>query len=120
MTTSQGVTFQNGLEDTIAKLAQIEGEAWAVGQEKVESCNVGLFYEAWKQYCAELGEEYCQEHSNEVIDPSMFSFVSDNAIYGNGGYSRYIVRLDGEVVALKSLMSDHRVKLAEAVGIRFG
>ncbi len=105
--------------DVIDTMAKVEDEEWAKLQRSGRAGGYGVpaFVEAWRKLQAELlpGEVF-----EENVRPDLFVSgpTSDGAIYGDGGYSRYIVTGTGEVVLLASSTRPAKVALAKAAGIR--
>ena len=86
-------------DDTILDLlTQMEGPAWRQLQlARAENPHGFLAWQkAWEQKVALLAED------PTVADEPLSSFMEggDGAIYGEGGWHRYAVRADGEVVLL--------------------
>lgn len=94
-------------------LAAVEGEAWWEEQRANRSSPYGFFawLAAWNQYTQAGGEK-------EGHRPGDFIDGGDGAIYGNGGWNRYVVRPDGEIVLLQWSSGSEARRLAVAHGIR--
>lgn len=110
------VNFKDGLENVINTLAQIEGQSWAEKQADVDGYTVASLYIAW----VKLGlvePKYREECPDELVDPRMFSLLGDIEIYGDSGYTRYVVKNSGEV-----LCSRHHVppdsKVAKFISLK--
>jgi hypothetical protein len=100
--------------DALERLARIEGEAWHREQIARPESPYGFhrYVRAFRELVA----------SGLSLDASVGHFVEggDGAIYGEGGYSRYVVLRDGEVVLL-AWSIEHRAekrRTAQAAGVR--
>jgi len=80
--------------DALDRLAQVEGESWK--REQLAKPDNPFGFQTYLRAFRELSK------SGVTVDEQVGCFVEggDHAIYGNGGYSRYIVLADGEVVLL--------------------
>lgn len=82
-------------EHALARLTSVEGTEWARTQtDRVH--NPHGFYAFLKEW-QEIQDEL---EPGEVWEDNLCPDGGDCAIYGNAGYSRYIVRGDGEIVLL--------------------
>lgn len=99
----------------VARLAQLEGQAWG-NVQRVNSVSpycVEIYRKAWADYqdllASDAGIEWRDFVSAEVR--------GDGAIYGNGGYHRYVVTEDGNVVLLSWSARPESIAKASALGI---
>jgi hypothetical protein len=94
--------------DALERLAAIEGEAWKADQLARPDSPFG--FHTYLRVFRELVQ------SNSSIDGPIGHLVAggDCAIYGNGGYSRYVVLSDGEVVLL-AWSIEHRAEKRSSV-----
>lgn len=74
-------------------------------------------YEAWQSYQIAM-PDYCQKNPDEIVDPALVNLLGEGAIYGEGGYNRYTVRISGEVTASRHHASGHKIRMIEEEGIR--
>jgi hypothetical protein len=114
----KGINFKDGLENAIAKLAEIEGESWGKRQRDNTGCTVATLYLAWERTQKE-DPLMVAECPKELVEPSMWNLRGDSAIYGETGHTRYFVHLDGTVVACRYHMPENSPKIekVEAMGI---
>lgn len=111
--------------DVLDRLAAVEGAPWAEGQRTGAGLGgppaevahtIAAFQAAWTTLQAELagtGETW-----GGTLDPGDFGGPRGGTIYGEGGYARYVVRGDGEVVLLGNSTRPEKVTLARAAGFR--
>lgn len=99
--------------DALDKLAAVEGAAWAQEQQARQHNPHGFyaFLKEWLWLQAELDPD-------EVWEDNLWPNNGDGAIYGKEGYSRYVVRGDGEIVLLGWSTRPERIKRAQQVGFR--
>ena len=107
-------------------LCQVEGESWRKqqtasisGAEAKAPSPFGFF--AWKAAWDEKSR--LLEQHPEYEDEPVGSFLvtsGDGAIYGDGGWDRYAVRADGEIVLLKWSATAAKQEKATSLGIRVG
>lgn len=105
--------------DALSRLAEIEGPAWQAEQERRQTSPYG-FYAQLAAWHAKLA--YRDSHpGDDVEDVPLRDFASSglDVIYGSGGYSRYGVAPDGEVILLGWSVETLPAKKekAEAAGI---
>ncbi len=83
-------------EDALDKLIEVEGERWGreVKAGLMRNCDLATLLEAWKVYQVEFPE------NKDNISPRVALDRGESCIYGSGGYSRYFVKFDGEIVLL--------------------
>jgi hypothetical protein len=114
------INFNQGLETVVQSLSLIEGDGWSKRQFDEEGFNVATIYKAWK-LMQEQEPEYCQEYPNDIVDPSWFSLPGDSEIYGESGYTRYMARLNGEIVASLFHMPEKspKIKIINELGIKW-
>lgn len=79
----------------LTRLTAVEGEAWRREQAARPNspCGFYTFLKEWKAIQDEL-------EPGEVWEDNLCPDGGDCAIYGKEGYSRYVVRGDGEIVLL--------------------
>ena len=109
--------------DCLHKLAALEGSSWADLQASGKPHTVSSLVRAWaaKQQVSQVGQEsrQCDEFAEEPLSSFTDSGACDsNVIYGDGGWARYVVRPDGEVVLLGSTTRQERCDAARQQGIR--
>ncbi len=102
-----------GDRDLLTKLTAVEGERWLRADaegfaERGSSTTAHFFLAEWRKR-AELTEEE---------RPYWAEVLPSRTIYGEGGYARYIVRGDGEVVLDGGSTRKERADLAERLGFR--
>lgn len=100
--------------DALDRLTDVEGEAWRKLQDRHPTSP--YCFHAWKQAWDE--KQRMVAENPEYADEPVSSFLAesgDGAIYGNGGWDRYAVRLNGELVLMTwSATSSNREKAARA------
>ncbi len=94
-------------------LAKIEGNDWLHYERG--AANVEPFVQAYKKLEA-MGEI----PFGDAIDPRWLieGYTGDCVIYGAGGYARYRVHGDGEVVLIRGTTRPEKEALAESLGVR--
>ena len=86
-------------EDSILDLlTRLEGEAWR-RQQQTCGTNPHGFY-AWRHAWDQKMQEVAKDPTWADEPVSSFLEGGDGAIYGEGGWHRYAVRADGEIVLL--------------------
>lgn len=103
--------------DALARLVQVEGEHWLALQNQRPTASDGFYAweEAWR-----LKASYVVEHpdyADEPISSFIDNYHGDGAIYGEGGYARYVVRPDGEIVLLRWSVRQEKLERAASLGI---
>lgn len=85
-------------EDAFEKMVEVEGEDYRRFRDKIRFgiCSFEAFLETWKKLDS--------ENTEFKNDRPGFSIGVDRngAIYGAGGWHRYIVRNDGEILFLRA------------------
>lgn len=102
--------------DALFRLAELEGDEWLRTQEADPESPYGIH--AWKR-AWETRQALIQTNP-EYSDEPVSSFVEggDGAIYGAGGWRRYVVAPDGELVLLGWSATPDACSRAEATGFR--
>jgi hypothetical protein len=101
--------------DALDRLTDVEGEAWRKLQDRNQDSP--YCFHAWKRawdYRQRMMIEdpsYAEEPVATFLEES-----GDGAIYGNGGWDRYVVRLTGELVLLSGSASSRNKTKAEQAG----
>jgi hypothetical protein len=86
--------------NALGKMAEVEGPSWLSEQERRRSSPYG-FYAQLDAWHAKLA--YQRSHPDEEVGEVPLKDFAPGAldvIYGSGGYSRYAVTADGEIVLL--------------------
>lgn len=98
-------------------LCQVEGESWRRQQWANSQSPYGFFawLTAWNEKARMLTAH--PEYSDEPVG-SFLDTPGDGAIYGDGGWARYAVRPDGEVVLLKWSATPAKQGIATEYGVR--
>lgn len=96
-------------------MARIEGAAWHAAQTAHPESPYGFtsFLAAWHEFATSGGCEQAR-----VAD--MLMGCGDGMLYGEGGYSRYVIERDGEIVLLASSLDGRTQKRerAQLAGVR--
>jgi hypothetical protein len=104
-------------EDAFERMAAVEqDERWIEMQNdgRFGDCSFQAFHDEWVR-----NYEPRQESMSLVQRRAGLSVNGTGAIYGAGGYNRYTVRLDGEIMFLRMLArSEKCVARAEEQGFR--
>jgi hypothetical protein len=97
--------------DALAKLAAVEGQPWAEQQARKRQSPYGFYawLAAWQEK-ESLSETYPDASVRDFLENG------DGTIYGDGGYARYVVCSDGELVLLGSSTRDAKKAVAVAQG----
>lgn len=101
-------------QDALQRLAVVEGAHWLREQELRRDSPYGFYawLQAWQAKVA-AGPDYVEEPVRSFLERD-----GDGAIYGEGGYSRYTVRSDGEVLLSSATTREAKRQAAVAQGIR--
>lgn len=96
-------------------LTQMEGDAWAELQRRRPQAPHSFFYmlTAWQ---AKVEQGY--EHDALTPIQDFMDGSGSNVIYGDGGWRRYQVCSDGEIVLLRESAREESCARAVALGIR--
>jgi hypothetical protein len=101
----------------LACLGEMEGTAWVALQQQKQHAPHSFFVmlAAWNQK-VEMGYEH-------DLDYPLSDFMHDapgdgHILYGSGGWRRYAVRPDGEIVLLRESTTQEQCVKAESLGIR--
>jgi hypothetical protein len=102
-----------GDRDFLTKLTAVEGERWLRADAegfagRGSSTTAHFFLAEWRKR-AELSEK---------DRPYWAEILPSRTIYGEGGYARYVVRNDGEVVLDGGSTHKEKTSLAERLGFR--
>ena len=101
-------------ETALAVLGELEGKPWLELQSRNDTSP--YCFPAWRKAWDEkvrAGEEYRDEPVASFLEGS-----GDGAIYGEGGYARFVVQADGELVLLRWSATESKVRKAERLGLR--
>jgi hypothetical protein len=100
-------------EETVRAMAEIEGEAWLSGDQESKKTDLTTrgAIEHLKRLAGVDAEFRADGIEPEEYDSAVYS------VYGNGGWSRWMIMRDGEVRFSKFHDPD-KAKKAEAVGFR--
>jgi hypothetical protein len=99
-------------KDALEKIAEVEGEKWIRHQKNFGDCSFDAFLRTWNE---QIGGR------KELIEKggSMAISVNGNgAIYGLGGWNRYIVMYSGEIKMLRDMAIQESIEKAEKCGFR--
>lgn len=103
--------------DALDLLTKVEGPAWREKQERFGSCSFKAFHDEWLQAQSYLTEE--DKASEWYRTDSLTTPGGDGAIYGEGGWNRYIVKYTGEIVFLRrQAWGPEAIQRAEEAGFR--
>ncbi|MNR71695.1 hypothetical protein D3C71_23280 [compost metagenome] len=99
----------------LALLAQMEGPAWVRLQQARPERPYSFLYllAAWTA---------SQEAQHRAVGAEARDFLEhgEPVIYGEGGYHRYVLRTDGELVFSRSHAREVNVARAQALGFALG
>lgn len=100
--------------DALQRMGAVEGPQWEQAQGKNLDSPYGFhaWLTAWNTKQA-MGPDYAEDPVREFL-----SSPGDGVIYGDGGYARYAVRPDGELVLLGSTTRPERQRAARDQGFR--
>lgn len=114
------LSFTDGLENAIHTLAKVEGESWAKTQWEPTGYTVAILYEAWcKMQQDPDWKEFCEEYPRELVEPKLMDLSGGVEIYGESGWTRYVVISSGEVLASRYHMPPESKKttIIDSLGI---
>lgn len=102
--------------DALPRLAKMEGDAWQRVQEANPESPYGFY--AWAR--AWEARQALIQTNPDYGDEPVASFLEggDGAIYGAGGWRRYAVAMDGEIVLMRWSATEEACARAEALGLR--
>jgi hypothetical protein len=113
-----GVSVYIFQPDALDLLTQVEGQSWREQQEARPNSEYGFFayLKAWQFLIREGYEKKLTCH--DVLDhEEVVGHRGDGAIYGNGGWSRFVVTLgDGRIVLLGWSTHAEKIEKAKALG----
>lgn len=101
--------------EALVVLGEIEGSSWVTKQREQTDSPFG-FYAYKKAYCMYL--ETKEEYPELLFESGLFIEYGDGAIYGDGGYSRYVVDAEGEIFLLKWSTREEKLHKAMELGVR--
>ncbi len=101
--------------DALKRMAALEGADW-LSRQAEDRTPYG--FNAWRDAWQLKSECPTAEPEDSVRD--FMSDPGDGAIYGQGGYNRYVVRTDGELVLLGWSASTHMRERAQQQGFTLG
>jgi hypothetical protein len=104
-------------QDALELLAEMEGEAWLAEQHinTASSYHFPIWREAWDLKVAAGHEKDDGAHLEDYIS-DRFELSISPIIYGKGGFHRYLVRPNGEILFSRMHSIARRVPQAQAVG----
>ena len=100
--------------DALDKLTAVEGESWK--RHQLENARDSNSFPTWVRAWNHMKSEGLDCAPDNFSPGMVFDSIGDGAIYGEGGYARYIVRCTGEIVLLKWSTRDAKLELAKEVG----
>ncbi len=100
--------------DAFDKICQVEGEGYIENQKNFGTYGFDAFKKHWEEV---IGKDPSFKERGKDLAIKMKN--SNTAIYGFGGWNRYIVYYSGEIVFLESqAVSEEAIKRAKKVGFR--
>ena len=95
--------------DAFEKMTKVEGPNWAKTQKQNPESDFGFFAykKAWEEIVSSGYEG--KASPRELLK-------GDGAIYGEGGFSRYMVDEHGNIILAKWSTQEDKIKKAEALG----
>ena len=107
-------------DDALAKMTQVEGEFWLnhMALDQTEDCSFMAFKLYYEQEIKPMAKND-PENLRRLIELG-WSFHPGHsaAIYGNGGWNRYRVQYDGEIIFMEAFATDEGIAKAKAAGFR--
>jgi hypothetical protein len=110
-------------------IAKVEGPDWLIHQQRFGGTRNGFdsVLEEWQKINAMMSKDLAAFAANKGMDAqdaydmhSLKSETLSDTIYGAGGYHRYIVRYDGEIVFSRYHSRPVRIEDAERAGFTTG
>jgi hypothetical protein len=103
--------------DALSKLAQLEGDRWLADDRRTwtlyrSATTAHAFLHAWNVGHAPEVPEADRQYWREISDLPL------SCIYGDGGYARFPVADDGEIVLDAGSTRPEKIARAEALGFR--
>lgn len=106
--------------DALDRLASVEGDRWRLYQEQHFDNAYGFYayQRGWNEYRKAVGElgSGLTDEGSMWEGGALWIGGGDGAIYGEGGYTRYAVRSDGEIVLLAWSARDDKRERARTIG----
>jgi hypothetical protein len=106
--------------NALERMGNVEGEHWFKYQldpRPEDFTSFQAFKKAWSKLSEESKNSSAQPH---VLVTSWYKHYSETAIYGDHGYSRYVVRHSGEILYLEAMKPTRaHAERARAEGFRF-
>jgi len=100
--------------DAFNKICQVEGEGYIEDQEVFGVHGFSAFKKHWEKAISE--NPSLKERGKDL---AIKMKNSNTAIYGRGGWNRYVVYYSGEIVFLESqAVSEEAIKRAKKVGFK--
>ncbi|MDD5043681.1 MAG: hypothetical protein PHD51_03380 [Patescibacteria group bacterium] len=93
--------------NALSKMCQVEGAEYGTPgiQEALGDCSFSAFKKRWEEVVAQN-----PELKNVADKYGGISVNKENAIYGWGGYHRYLVRYSGEIIFLEQFVAPPEMK----------
>jgi hypothetical protein len=104
--------------EVLARMAALEGAEWLAEQlrSRASAYHFPIWLEAWQLKVAE--GHAAEDYPLDEYIADRFPGAVEPVIYGNGGYHRYIVRPNGELLFSRMHAVAGRVPEASAQGFR--
>ena len=104
-------------ENAFSVLTMLEGESWKKKQLKDLENPFGFFIYQ-KVWNILVNEGYLGQVTPGEAMSCLFNVKGDGAIYGEAGYARYVVSLEGDLCLLKwSVSSEEKIEKAKQLGV---
>ena len=101
--------------DALTIMASVEGQDWKRRQHQFGSTSFQAFFDAWRKTDQALTGE--QRARPDIMAMGISTDDGNGAIYGDGGWSRYTVRVSGEILFIeRQSPSEEITELAKQAG----
>ena len=116
-------------EDAKDRIAKVEGADWLIHQERFGHTRNGFdsVLEEWQKINVMMTADLASFAARKCMDPkdardmeSLKRETLSDTIYGAGGWNRYIVRYDGEIIFSRYHSTAGRIEDAKNAGFTTG
>jgi len=113
-------TITDSVEDLRLAFDAVEGEGYFDRQEAQPGSNLSLAQDAWDSWIVKLNDLIINdpEEATYEVENSSMSPIRNGTIYGSGGWHRYFVTKNGDIVFSAGHATEEGIARAMAAGFR--